>query len=125
MEIQWLSNIADGTVSIYETNITLSKVASQNFIHSYATLIGYDSENKNLIIKSLNKEEVISGLYRESDLHSISVKKTYGRINGKNIIKNICSLFPLDFSVKSSYKYKCNWDDLSRSLIINLKEEIK
>jgi len=125
MEIQWLSNTMQNTVSIYETNITLNKVAASNFIHSYATLIGFDRENNTLIIKSLNKEDATSGLYKESDLHPISVKATYGRINGKNIIRNISSLFPLDFSVKTSYKYKSEWDEISHSLIIYLKEEIK
>ena len=125
MEIQWLSNTMQNTVSIYETNITLNKVAASNFIHSYATLIGFDRENNTLIIKSLYKEDATSGLYKESDLHPISVKATYGRINGKNIIRNISSLFPLDFSVKTSYKYKSEWDEISHSLIIYLKEEIK
>lgn len=125
MEIQWLSNTMQGTVSIYETNITLNKVASQYFIHSYATLIGYNSDDKTLIIKSLNKEDATSGLYNESDLHPISVKATYGRINGKNIVRNISSLFPLDFTIKSSYKYRGEWDEMSHSLIIYLKEEIK
>ncbi len=125
MEIQWLSNTLQGTISIYETNITLNKSASQNFIHSYATLIGYNEDNSTLIIKSLNKEEATSGLYRQTDLHPISVKSTYGRINGKNIIRNILSFFPLDFSSQNSFKYRCDWDELSHSLIINLKEEVK
>ena len=89
MEIKWFSNSMDGFVTIYETNITLNKVAANNFINTYATLIGFNVEDTTLIIKSLSKEEAQNGFYKENDLHPISVKKTYGRVNGKNIIRNI------------------------------------
>ena len=124
MEIKWLSNRMDGFVTIYETNITLNKVSASNFINSYATLIGFNGDDTTLIIRSLSKEETQNGFYKENDLHPISVKNTYGRINGKNIIKNISYYFPLDFSTKNSHKFKCEWDELTRSLIIFLKEEI-
>ena len=124
MEITWFSNSMDGFVTIYETNITLNKVAANNFINTYATLIGFNGEDTTLIIKSLSKEEAQNGFYKENDLHPISVKKTYGRVNGKNIIRNISHHFPLDFSSKNSHKFKCEWDQLTHSLIIFLKEEI-
>ncbi len=124
MEIKWLSNVLQPSVTIYETNITLNKTAAKNFINSYTTLIGFNAENTTLVVRSLNKEEAHNGFYKESDLHPISVKETYGRINGKNIIKNISHCFPLDFSNKNSHKFKCEWDELTRSLIIFLKEAI-
>lgn len=124
MEIKWLSNSMDGFVTIYETNITLNKVAANHFTNTYATLIGFNGDDSTLIIKSLSKEEAQNGFYKENNLHSISVKKTYGRINGKNIIKNISNYFPLNFSTKNSHKFKCEWDQLTHSLIIFLKEEI-
>ena len=124
MEIKWLSNTMDEFVTIYETNITLNKVAASNFINSFSTLIVFNSENTTLIIKSLSKEEAQNGYYNENDLHPVSVKKTYGRINGKNIIRNISNCFPLDFSNKNSHKFKCEWDQLTHSLIIFLKEEV-
>lgn len=124
MEIQWLSNGLKGSVSIYETNITLNTVAASNFEKSFAVLVGINKYDKTLIIKSLNKEEATSGVYSKNDLHQISIKPSYGRINGKNIIRGICSIFPLDFDSKKLYKYNCHWDGASKSLIVNLEEEL-
>lgn len=124
MEIQWLSNGIKGSVSIYETNITLNTVAASYFENTFAVLVGLNIKDKTLIIKSLNKEEATSGVYNKTDLHQISIKPSYGRINGKNIIRGIISLFPLDFVNKKLFKYNCFWDIASKSLIVNLKEEI-
>ena len=125
MEIQWLTNSFKGVVSLYETNITLNTVAASNFENAYATMIGYSKKDNSLIIKSLNKEEATSGVYNKNDLHAISIKPSYGRINGKNIIRSIANFYPLDFSKKSMYKFNCTWDVASKSLIIDLNVEVK
>ena len=124
MEIQWLSNSFKGIVSLYETNITLNTVAASNFENTYATMIGYSKKDNSLIIKSLNKEEATSGDYNKNDLHTISIKPSYGRINGKNIIRSIATFYPLDFSKKSMYKFNCTWDVASKSLIVDLNKEV-
>lgn len=124
MEIQWLSNGIKESVTLYETNITLNTVAASYFENSYAVLVGVNTQEKTLIIKSLNKEEVTSGVFNKSDLHQISIKPSYGRINGKNIIRGIVSLFPLDFEKQKMFKFNCFWDIASKSLIVNLKEEV-
>lgn len=123
MEIQWLSNGIKGSVSIYETNITLNTVAASFFENAFAVLVGVNKKDETLIIKSLNKEEATSGVYNKTELHQISIKQSYGRINGKNIIRGICSVFPLNFEVQKLYKYNCFWDVASKSLIINLRED--
>ncbi len=124
MEIQWFTKDMSGVATIYETNITLNTIASSHFANSYATLIGFNKRDTTLLIKSLNKEEAISGRYSDNDLHQISIKPSYGRINGKTIIKNICHFFPLDFSEKTFYKFKCEWDAENKSLKVLLKEAI-
>lgn len=124
MEIQWFSNSFNGVVTIYETNITLNTVAASHFENAYATLIGYNHKDRTLIIKCLNKEEAISGVYNKTELHPISIKPSYGRINGKNIIRSINNFYPLNFNNKTLYKFDCVWDVASKSLIIDLKEEI-
>lgn len=124
MGIQWFSNTFEGVVTLYETNITLNTVASSHFTNTYLTLIGFDSSNNTLVIKSLNKEEATSGSYNEQELHPIAIKKSYGRVSGKNIIRNLLKYFPLDFKTKSLHKFPCGWDDISKSLIVYLREEI-
>lgn len=125
MEIQWFSKNLQGIATIYETNITLNTVASSYFKNAYATLIGFNKKDSLLLIKALNKEEVTLGNYEPSDLHFISIKPSYGRINGKGIIKNICKFYPLDFSVKTLHKFNCSWDEANKFLKIYLKEEIE
>lgn len=125
MEILWFSNSFKGVVTLYETNITLNTVAASNFENAYATMIGYSKKDNSLIIKYLNKEEATSGVYNKNDLHTISIKPSYGRINGKNIIRGIATFFPLDFSRKNMYKFYSTWDVASKSLIVDLSAEVK
>ncbi|MDD3171032.1 MAG: hypothetical protein PHO86_01805 [Bacilli bacterium] len=125
MEIQWFSKNLQGVVTIYETNITLNTVASSYFKNAYATLIGFNKAENVLLIKALNKEEATLGNYGPSDLHDISIKPSYGRINGKGIVKNVCELFPLDFEKQNLYKFNCSWDETNKYLKIFLKEELK
>lgn len=121
MEIQWFSKNINGVVSIYETNITLNTVASTHFEGAYKTIVGFNKLDTTLIIKRLNKEEVMSGAYNNYDLHDVAIKPSYGRINGKDLIKNITKHYPLDFTNKTLYKFDCSWDDTTRSLTIYLK----
>ena len=124
MDIQWFSKSLQGVVSIYETNITLNTVAANYFKNAYSTLIGFDRANNILLIKALNKEEASLAKYNEDDLHPISIKPSYGRINGKSIIKNITKFFPLDFSHKNLYKFPCDWDASQKYLKIYLEKEV-
>lgn len=121
MEIQWFSKNINGVVSIYETNITLNTVASIHFEGAYKTIIGFNKVDSTLIIKKLTKEEVMSGAYNNFDLHDVSIKPSYGRINGKDLIKNIIKHFPLDFTNTTLHKFNCSWDDTTKSLTIYLK----
>ena len=125
MEIQWLTNSFKGVVTLYETNITLNTVAASNFENAYATMIGYSKKDNSLVIKYLNKEEATSGIYGKNDMHPISIKPSYGRINGKNIIRGISNFYPLDFTKKSMYKFYGTWDVASKSLIVDLNVEVK
>jgi hypothetical protein len=124
MDIQWFSNTSAGVVSIYETNITLNTVASDHFKGAYTTLIGIDKSNSVLLIKALNKEEALLPKYSESDLHPISIKQSYARINGKGIVKNIARHVSLDFSKKSLFKFNCEWEPSQKFLKVFLKEEV-
>lgn len=124
MDIQWFSKNLQGVVTIYETNITLNTVASDHFKDAYTTLIGFDKSNNTLLIKALNKEEAMLDKYSESDLHKISIKPSYGRINGKGLIQNISKFFPLDFSKKNLYKFVCDWDASHKFLRVYFEREV-
>lgn len=123
MEIQWFSKELLCSVSIYETNITLNTVSAENFVNAYSTLVGFNKKESILFIKALNKEEATSN-YKDAELHPISIKPSYGRITGKNLIRNVCQVFPLDFTKKTFYKFKSEWDPINKYLKVFFKEEL-
>lgn len=124
MSIKWFSKNLSGTVTIYDSNITLNTVAARHFEKAFSTLIGYEKSTHVLLIKPLNKEEATTGRYNSNDLHKISIKPSYGRINGKQIIKNIDNIFPLDFSKSANYKFSAEWDDTNKYLKVFLDKEV-
>lgn len=123
MDITWFSNNMQASLSLYSTNVTLNTIACSYFRDAYATLVGCDREKHFLIIKAISKEEVDMGLYDMCDLHKLSIKPSYGRINGKNIVQNICSVFPLDFTKKQYYKFNCSWSQEDKYLVADLRKE--
>ena len=125
MAIQWFSKTLKGSISIYETNITINTVAAANFKNAYSTLVGMDVDKKSLVIKAISKEEVDMGLYKDSELHPIAIKPSYGRISGKNIIKNICEFVPFDFKKQQYYKFLTNWNKEQKMLVVDLTKEVK
>ncbi|HHZ17707.1 MAG TPA: hypothetical protein GX390_00290 [Acholeplasmataceae bacterium] len=125
MNVQWFSKSLQGVVTLYETNITLNTVAKNYFRDAYKTLIGYSKEENILLIKALDKEEAMLSKYNPDDLRSISIKSSYGRINGKDIIQNIRKFYPLDFARKSLYKFPCEWDPAKKFLKVYMEREIQ
>jgi hypothetical protein len=125
MDIKWLPKTTKGIVSIYENHITLNKVARDYFKDAYRTLVGYDKDNDILLIKALNKEEASLTKYSSNDLHTISIRPSYGRINGKGVIQSLMEFHPLDFSKRSLYKFQCQWEASQKMLKVYMQREVK
>ena len=85
MNVEWFTNEKEKVATIYETNITFNTVAANHFKDSYSTLVGFDIENKVLLIKPITKDEARTRNLSEDEMHTMSIKPSYGRINGKNI----------------------------------------
>lgn len=124
MDVQWFSKNNKGIATIYETNITLNTIASNHFKNAYRTLIGYEEKSQSIVIKAINKEEILLGLYKDVETHTVSIKPSYGRINGKKIIQNLLEFHHLDFSTKPFHKFECEWDPKDRVLRIFLEREV-
>lgn len=125
MSVEWFTNEKEKYATIYESSITLNTVATNYFKNTYSTVIGFDKENNNLLIKPVSKEEVDVRNISSDDLHSISIKPSFGRITGKNIIKKLILYFPIDFKNSKSHKYICEWSNEEKLLKILLEREIK
>lgn len=124
MDIQWFSKSPRGVATIYDNNITLNTVATNHFKNAYGILIGYSDEAKALLLKSVSKEDLAMGLYQDLDIHTISIKPSYGRITGKNVITKLTQLFPIDFSGSNLNKYECEWNTEEKTLKIFLERRI-
>ena len=125
MNVEWFTNEKEKIATIYETNITFNTVAANYFKSAYSTLIGFDIEEKCLLIKPVSKEEVNIRNLSEDSLHAMSIKPSYGRINGKSLIKKLCYYFPIDFNEVKAHRYYCVWNPMENLLEIDLKREVK
>lgn len=124
MNVEWFTNEKEKIATIYETNITFNTVASNYFKDMYSTQIGFDIENNVLLIKPITKDEALIRNLSDDELHPIAIKPSYGRINGKNIIKKLCQCYPIDFTNYKSHRYICEWDYEENLLKIYLTKEV-
>lgn len=125
MNVEWFTNEKEKIATIYETNITFNTVAANHFLDVYATIIGFDTEENTLLVKPISKEEATTRNLSAMDIHPISIKPSYGRINGKNIIKKLCRYYPIDFSSSKSHRYICEWNNNENLLKVFLTREVK
>lgn len=124
MNVEWFTKSPKGVATIYSSNITLNTTAANNFKTAYSTIIGFNSDEKTLLIKSVTKEDLSMGLYKNLDIHNISIKPSYGRIAGKNIISRLCEYFPLEFENNSLNKFECEWINEEKTLKVYLERRV-
>lgn len=121
MSFKWTTNeIATTTITIYETNLTLNKAACKYFEEVTHVLLGFDDETDQLAIKPVTREEMMNEVYPISQLHRISLGKSYGRITNKSFIENIANRFNLKFGDNQCYKYQAKFDVILQMMIIQL-----
>lgn len=125
MNVEWFTNEKEKIATIYETNITFNTVAANYFKSAYSTIVGFNIEETRLLIKPVTKEEVNIRNLSEDSLHPMSIKPSYGRINGKSLIKKLCYYFPIDFTEQKAHRYFCEWNPTENLLEIDLKREVK
>lgn len=124
MNVEWFTKSPKGAVTIYSSYITLNTVAANNFKNSFGIIIGYNSSEKTLLIKSISKEDISIGLYKNIEVHSISIKPSYGRIAGRSIISKLCEYFPIDFNNGTLQKFECDWSNEDKTLTVFLERRV-
>lgn len=121
MNFEWSTNeIATMTLTVYETNLTLNKAACAHFDDVNYVLLGIDKQAKQIGIKPVTKQEIDDNIYPKSQLHRISLGKSYGRISNKSFVYDLCQLFGLDFKKTQCYKYKVTYDVVHAIMIAQL-----
>lgn len=124
MNVEWFTKRPKGVVTVYSSYLTLNTVAANNFKNSFGIIIGYNSSEKTLLIKSISKEDISIGLYKNIDVHSISIKPSYGRIAGRSIISKLCEYFPIDFNNGTLQKFECDWSNEDKTLTVFLERRV-
>ena len=121
MSFTWTTNeIATQTLTIYESNITLNKAACVHFEDVNYVLLGLDIENRQIGIKPVTKEDINNNIYPKSQLHRISLGKSYGRISNKAFIEGLARHFDLDFQKEQCFKYTVTFDIIHSIMIAQL-----
>jgi len=110
-------------VTITATNLTINKPGAQFFETANKVMLGYDEDNKTVIIRPLSKGDVLRGDIPEHKRYNISVNATYGRITNKAFINRLSSVFNLEFDEKGT-KYKAYWNKSASVLEVRLKEAL-
>lgn len=122
MSITWFNDKAkDIVATITSKSITINKVGSQFFETANQVMLGYDLENKLLLIKPLSKKDVLRGDVPEHTRYNISMNVSYARISNKVFLEVVDDLFSLNLSDKG-IKYKANWRMNRNVFEISLKE---
>lgn len=125
MTFKWFSkNESDLIATIYDTNITLNKAASEHFETAYSVMLGYDPTKKVIGIKPLTKEADNLGHIPEDQKYKISVWQSYARISNKMFISSVAVDIKIVFKKSEAHKFKCEWDKQEKVLKIYLNEEV-
>lgn len=126
MAIEWIMpKDTLGTVTFYDSNITLNKVAASYFIDAFKVIVGIDREKRRVVIKNLSKEEATRGDVNKNHLLDVAIKKSYGRISSKKVVSDISTVTNFSFTKDTNYKYRANWNATEKLLVIELDEEVR
>ncbi len=126
MAIEWIMpKDTLGTVTFYDSNITLNKVAASYFIDAFKVIVGIDREKRRVVIKNLSKEEATRGDVNKNHLLDVAIKKSYGRISSKKVVSDISTVTNFSFTKDTNYKYHAKWNATEKLLVIELDEEVR
>lgn len=122
LNVEWFNNKQkESAVTIYYNNITFNKQTTMLFNNAYGIIVGIDRDTEQLVFKKVTQEEIENEKYYHEDIYKLTIKPTYGRINSRQLVNNICKYFNLDFTNKVSYKFSAIWNNGYNMLIVNIK----
>ena len=123
MAILWFDEKNKGLIATIATaNITLNKTAKNLIEYAYSVMLGINKEEHKAYIKALNKETVERGNIPQTQLYTVTLRQSYGRISNKEYIKRISELTGKDYT--SPVKYIMTYDYDEHMLIIDLNREV-
>ena len=112
----------NGYASIYETNITLSSNMLNYLKECYRIRCGIDSDENKIYLFPLNKDQSLSNEYNIDSLLKPSFSKTYAKISSSTFIRFIKEQLKFEISPNKYIKFKYEYDDNKKVIIIDTKE---
>lgn len=112
-----------GSVSIYESHITFNKAMLNYMKEAYRVRIGLDEDGKKAYIFMYNKDQALSGEFKETSLLKLSLSKTYARISSRSVVDYVLSSFDLQLPESGFLKFNATYDDSRKAIVISLGGE--
>lgn len=123
MAILWFDEEnKDLIATIASSNITLNKPAKQLIDFAHSVMIGVSPDEKKAYIKALDREAVERGTIPLSQLYTVTIRSSYGRISNKGFVKRIADIIGTEFDTPK--KYYMEYDEAEKMLVIDLNEEV-
>ena len=120
MNIQWINKEKNtNAVTIYSNNITFSKQAALLFDNALGIAVGFDLDNKTLVMRKVTKDDILRKVVEKEDVYELTMKPSFGRINNKKLILELEKHLNLDFNIQTSYKFAAKWNTGLKMLIVD------
>lgn len=116
----WTAKEKNGQATLYNSNITLNKVASVPFEFANRVQVGLD-ENNNIVIEPLSKERVERGDFDEYNLLEIKIKPSYSRICSTELMNFLSDKLKLALSTEP-LRFETIWEEENNHLVIQIKK---
>lgn len=121
MAITWFNETQKILVStIYDNNITFNKTCVNLLENAYSVQLGLDYDEQLVHIKPLNKEEATRGDIKSDQQYKITVRSSYARVCNISFINEIKKIIGIN-DLTEPKKYIVNFDEETKTLVINLK----
>ena len=126
MNIEWINKEKNtNAVTIYSDNITFSKQAALLFDNALGIAVGFDLDNKTLVMRKVTKDDILRKVVEREDVYELTMKPSFGRINNKKLILELEKHLNLDFNIQTAYKFSAKWNTGLKMLIVDTKEVAK
>ena len=109
-----------GSVSIYESHITFNKSMLNYLKDAYRVRIGIDSEDSKVYIFMYDKDQSLSGEFKETSLLKLSISKTYARISSRSVVNYFLESFNLTLPESGFLKFEAVYDELKKAIVFNV-----
>ncbi len=112
-----------GSVSIYESHITFNKAMLKYMQEAYRVRVGLDVDEKKAFVFLYNKDQALSGEFKESSLLKLSLSKTYARISSRAVVSYFLDSFKLELPLDGFIKLNASYDSVKRAIVISVGGE--